>query len=231
MTAGGRVAAFGHAAVLTAIALGSCLLILAMARYPGGTALNPVSAGHSFWFNFLCDLTNDVAVNGRPNREGAVFAQMALGAFCVALLVFWITLPASFPSCPPRLSAGIRVCGVLSVAGLLAVPVAGGLLHVAAVFTSFVPALIAGLLALVGTVRYARSRALVAIASATVSVSVLDSVLYARSYLIHPRVVVPALPLLQRLALLLMLAWMAIVAGRALWFLRTEGRGGPRVTR
>lgn len=208
--------AMGAAIVLGAIALGVALLLMAMARYPGGTSLNRAAPGHSFWFNFLCDLTNDIAVNGRSNQTGAWLARVALGAFCVALTCFWIILPRGIQVPSRRLSIGITGSGVLSVAGLLIVPVATGIGHVVAVFASFVPALAATILGLIGTIRYSRSRALVMIACASMAVAVLDAILYARSYLVHPRVVSPALPLFQRVALLLMLAWMTVVAMRVL---------------
>jgi hypothetical protein len=54
------------------------------------------------------------------------------------------------------------------------------------------------------------------VACATVATSAIDAILYARSYLTHPRVVPPALPLFQRIAFLLMLTWMAATAWQVL---------------
>ena len=201
--------------ILIAIAVGAGLLGSAMWFYPGGTALDPRASGHSFWFNFMCDLTNRTAVNGQPNHPGASLARAGLMCLCLALALFWLILPRSFgPRCSRRLARAITTPGVVSVAGLLLVPVAQGWLHVTAVFASSVPALVAGILALVATVRYARRPVLVFLASATVVTAAIDSVLYGLSYQVQPRVVTPALPLFQRLALVLMLAWMALVAAR-----------------
>jgi uncharacterized membrane protein len=207
----GRV---GPLAILIAMAVGIGLLATAMLRYPGGTALDPLSPGHSFWFNFLCDLTGDVAVNGRPNPGGSL-ARAAMIAFCVALACFWIVLPSRFRD-RRRISTATKTFGVVSVLGLAAVPLATGLAHIAAVFASAIPALCAGVLGLIGTLKYMKSKALAALASATIAAGALDSVLYACSYLVHPRIVSPALPLFQRIATLLMLAWMAAVATSSL---------------
>jgi hypothetical protein len=224
----------GALAVLLSILSAMILLGVAMARYPGGTALDPAAAGHSFWFNFLCDLTNPVAVNGQSNRVGSGFARAAMIALSTALGCFWLILPALFRA-RPRLGLPIRTAGLLSVAGLVAVPLADGLMHVVAVFASSIPALVAGTLGTIGILRAsslppppatdaarsspAPSRSppripalLPALAFATVAAALADSVLYARSYLVEPRVIAPALPLFQRVALLFMLAFMAAVA-------------------
>jgi hypothetical membrane protein len=42
-----------------------------MARYPGGTPLDPTSRGYSLAHNFLSDLGMTVAYNHEPNRLGA----------------------------------------------------------------------------------------------------------------------------------------------------------------
>ena len=198
-------------AILVTTAVGIVLLAVAMRMYPGGTAIDATSVGHSFWTNFLCDLTNDVAVNGGPNHSGGTLARIAMAAFSLALGCFWIILPESFRH-HRALAAAVRAFGGVSVAGLAVVPIATGSTHVQAVFASSVPALVAGILGLVATVRYSSSRALVAVACATVAAAFIDSIFYARSYMVHPRVVSPALPFFQRIALILMLAWMGGVA-------------------
>jgi hypothetical protein len=238
----------GALAVLLSILSAMTLLGVAMARYPGGSALDPASVGHSFWFNFLCDLTNDVAVNGQSNRVGSSFARAAMIALSTALGCFWLILPALFRA-RRRLGFTIRIAGSLSVAGLVTVPLADGLMHVVAVFASSVPALVAGTLGTIGMLRASAPPPLRAmdaspslspspspshspcgipallpwLALATVTASLADSVLYARSYLIEPRVIAPALPLFQRVALLCMLALMAAVAIQLLRDVRRDG--------
>ena len=201
------------------------LLAMAMRLYPGGTAFDPAAPGHSFWFNFLCDLTNGVAVNGRPNPVGSEYARAAMLALAVALASFWIILPALFHS-RRRLAFATCASGLLSVGGLVAVPVADGFMHVVAVFASSVPALVAGTLGIIGMMRISprTSNLLPGLALATVAAALADSVLYARSYMVVPRIILPVLPLFQRLALLLMLSWMTAVA---LHILRSGRRAAP----
>ncbi|HXI60259.1 MAG TPA: hypothetical protein VNO55_29545 [Polyangia bacterium] len=201
--------------LLAAVSLGMALLVAAMAVYPGGTALERGAVGHSFWRNFLCDLTQGVAVNGAPNHLGAGLACGALAAFGVAVGCFWWLLPAVLEGrCDSRWALAIRVLGAVSLLGLVAVLVVNGPAHVVAVFASSVPGLAAAVLAMVACAR-AGVWPLVVLAVATVGAAAIDSVLYARSYLVHPRVVVPALPAFQRLALLALLAWMVATAARA----------------
>lgn len=218
-----RAAAVGAADVLArtvalanlaTIAAGLVLLGTAMLLYPGGNAIDPAASGHSFWFNFLCDLTSTTARDGRPNHLGAGFAKAAMLAFAIALACFWSLLPATLRVGGARATA-IRALGALSVAGLVVAPLTAGSTHAVAILGASAPALGAGLLGLVSLVKASR-RLAAGMACATVAASAIDAVLYARSYLTHPRVVPPALPLFQRIAFLLMLTWMAATAWQVL---------------
>ncbi|MES1171941.1 MAG: hypothetical protein ABUL77_01780 [Bacteroidota bacterium] len=206
-------------AVVLATLAGGALLAVAMSVYPGGNVVDPGAAGHSLWFNFLCDLTNDVAVNGCSNHATAPLARAALLVLSVAVAAFWLAVPSCFAE---RRAYGrlVTPLGLLSVAGLLAVPVAAGSLHQIAIFAAAVPGLLAGILAIIGITRGGHAWALMTVGSASVGLALLDAVLYARSFMDHPRVVSAALPLFQRLALFSMVAWMAAVAVRVL---RTRG--------
>ncbi len=202
--------------LLAAMGAGVVLLGAAMAVYPGGTAMDRGALEHSFWRNFLCDLTEAVAVNGSPNPLGARLARGALAAFGVALACFWWLLPSALDRRGGRaLTLSIRGLGTVSVLALVAVPLVSGPAHMVAVFASSIPGLGAAILATVACAR-ARVWPLLLPAAATVAAGAIDSVLYARSYLLHPRIVVPALPAFQRLALLAMLAWMGVAAARVL---------------
>jgi RimJ/RimL family protein N-acetyltransferase len=212
-------------AILVAIAAGLVLLGTAMRLYPGGNAIDHAARGHSFWSNFLCDLTSTTAGDGRRNDLGAGFAKAAMLAFAIALACFWSLLPATLRAGRVR-AAAIRALGALSVAGLVAAPFTVGWMHAVAILGASAPALGAGLLGLVELVKSSR-RLTAGVACATVTVSAIDAVLYARSYLTHPRVVPPALPLFQRIAFLLMLIWMAVTAWEVL---RRKGRAlAPRL--
>src|SRR5688500_12205584 len=180
-----RVAAVAGVAILAFLGLGAVLLVTAMTRYPGGTVLDPQSVGHSFWVNFLCDLTSGTAVNGRSN-QAALLARSGLVSLGLALCGFWLLLPVAFSSRGGRATAAaIRILGLLSILGLMLAPVARGKAHVAAVFASCVPALVAGVLGMIGTVRHAGAPLLSGLATASVMAAAAGSLMYARSYLVQ----------------------------------------------
>src|SRR3954452_18630392 len=116
-----RLLRLGGVIVLAMMVVGLTLLALAMHHYPGGTELDRHFVGHSFWFNLLCDLTGDRALNGASNGPSRGYARGAMAAFSVGLGAFWMILPAEFPR-HRRLAVAIRVGGAISVAGFLLVP-------------------------------------------------------------------------------------------------------------
>jgi hypothetical protein len=211
------------AALLATLAVAVVSLTLAMALYPGGTALDHQHTGHSFWFNFLCDLTSPVAVNGAANRLGSAFAQVAMAALALALGTFWLILPWLFKE-RRGLGVALRCAGSLSTLGFAVVPLTSGLVHAVAVFTAVVPAIVAGGLGIVGMIGQPRTRGLVALPIATLVASVVDAVLYGASFATHPRIVTPALPAGQRIAVMLMVMWMVATAAV---LVRGDGNGAP----
>jgi hypothetical protein len=208
--------------VLFAVTSGSALLGISMHLYPGGTALHARARGHSFWLNFLCDLTEPAARNGAPNPVGSWIARAAMLDLSLALGVTWLVVPALVGE--QRASArAIRLAGGLSVAALIAVPLAEGTAHIIAIYAAAAAALSAGIVTLVrGGGPPHRWILLAAVLACTVA----DSVFYAQSVATHSRVVLPPLPIFQRVAVLLALAWMVAVA---LELLGTRRRArGPR---
>ncbi len=198
-------------ALLACVSAAVILLGAAMAAYPGGNWLDPRAPGHDFWLNFLCDLTQRVALNGTPNRVGWKLGALGLLALVAALAPFWwLVSSLSFSA---RLGAAVRLAGRVSLVGLLAVPFTPsqvyGLLHAAAVFTAAVPGLASGALAVVGL----RERpALRWIGGCSLLAAVIDAALYAR-HVLAPGPTPVALPALQKVAALGLLAWMVGVAG------------------
>jgi hypothetical protein len=187
-----------------------------MHLYPGGSAIDSAAVGHSFWLNFLCDLTDTVARNGQPNRGGAALALAALMTFVGAIAAFWLILPALLPGRRPVLAGCIRIAGTVSAVGLAAVPFSSGPLHATALIAAAIPGFAAAVLALAGIARYARAPAVLALAILTFAAAAADLVLYLQSVGTHPRVIPAALPVVQRLGFLLLLAWMAVVSIRVL---------------
>jgi hypothetical protein len=189
-------------------------LAVAMHLYPGGTELDRHSVGHSFWFNLVCDLTGNRALNGAANA-GRGYARAALAAFAVGLAAFWLILPAEFPE-RRALALVVRVGGALSVAGVLLLPVArGGPAHAAVVFLAAVPGVVAAVAGFVATLRYVKHKGLVAAAVGAIAAATIDSVLYAQRVMNDFHTVPAAMPVFQRLTLLFIFAWAGATALRA----------------
>lgn len=211
-----RLARVGAALVLGAIVTGMALLGGAMSLYPGGTIADPRHAGHSFWRNYLCDLTNDVAVNGVPNLRGAALARAGFILVAATLGLVWLILPSLLRG--GRWAARVvRVGGAMSALGLIAVPFANGALHAPVILLTVVAATAAMVTALTGMWR-AQRVVLFAVAVATLVVGLGGAVLYAAKMVGALPESALAVPLFQRLAGLLLIAWMASVSGAVLRF-------------
>jgi hypothetical protein len=216
----------GAAVVLVSMACGVALLARAMELYPGGSFIDRHACQHSFWLNFLCDLTGERALGGATN-PGSGSARGAIVFLAVSLGAFWLILPSLLPAHlpgAPATTAVIRIAGSLSAVGLLAVPIANGSAHAVAVYAASGPGLVASVTAFVALVRGSRDGALLVAASGAIVAGAIDGVLYARRVLDHFGSCPPALPALQRVAALFMLAWMATTAWRVLRRPRAETR-------
>lgn len=201
-------------AVAGSLCVFGVLIGLAMHAYPGGTAWDVTTHGHDFWQNYLCDLERQIALNGAANTTGARLAQAAMLALASGAAPFWWTIARLFVYVPLR--APVRWMGGLStvaIVGVAALP--------SDRFPSIHPSLlalggIAGLFAascsVLGLLRRERVAALVG--ATTFVVSAVDLLLYAWSLRSGGNAPV-AVAVLERVALLLALAWMAIVAWRS----------------
>jgi hypothetical protein len=132
------------AGILGCAALGVGLLGGAMRLYPGGTWQNPAAIGHSFWRNFLCDLTQPVAIGGAPNQLGAALGTAGeIGLFAAAALAFVVAAHA-MPDGARKGSLGARL-GTLGSCLACAVPVlpsrAWPALHSVAIVVAGIPGL------------------------------------------------------------------------------------------
>jgi hypothetical protein len=192
------------------------LIVPAMALYPGGTWWDPHALGHRFWTNFLCDLEWRTALNGMPNPVGARLAEGAMLALVLAFVPFW-PLAARLFAEHPRLVAAVRVLGWTSVVGMIAVAIMPserfGAMHGVAVVVAGLPGLSAAVLAATGQL-LARRRLPGALGAAMVLFAIADFVLYVHTML-HGGPGPIVLPAAQKVALLLLLAWMLVVAAGA----------------
>lgn len=202
-----------------------------MSLYHGGTWIDPRAPGHDFWLNFFCDLLHDHALDGTPNAAGARLATAAMLVLVAGMVPFWIST-ASLVSARPTLAWTVRIAGVTSVVGLVAVPLTPsdrfGALHGVAVLVAAVPGLVAsacatiGLLANRGGAR-GGTRGLGLLALAAFVCGAIDAALYAQHMASGGAVTPPALPALQKIAATLFLAWMLGVA-RAKWTVSRDFR-------
>jgi hypothetical protein len=219
--------------IAAAVVLFVALELPAMALYPGGTWWDSHTRGARFWENYLCDLEWSVALDGLPNPVGSRLALAATLVLVLGLLPFWWTVPRVAGE-TRLLGRLVRVLGALNVAGTIAVALMPserfGSLHGAAVVVAALPGLGAAVLAVALLLRgEPPPRVAGALGAAMLAASVADFVLYVRTLIAGgpgPR----ALPAVQKVALLLLLAWMLAVAARSRYSAAAWGRRRARPT-
>ena len=193
--------------LLGLLAAGAVASAMAASTYPGGTWMDRTTVGHSFWGNFLCDISRDPALDGRPH-PGAPWGRAAEWILVLALgLLFWI-VPALVE--PPRTGWSIRLLGAVATLGLVLVPVTSGPAHALALIAGAGPGFAATVLVLRGL----RHRPVLAgLGVLSLSLSVVELGLFLGfSERFGARTVPLAVPAVQRLALLAAVAWMAACA-------------------
>lgn len=191
----------------------------AMVLYPGGTFLDATTHGYDFWLNFWCDLLRDPALGGAPNDEGARFAALGMIALGVALVPFARLCTRLMRAPRGRRARFVRVASVF-----IAVAVASVALLPSDRFPRLHPpaVLLGGGLGCVGAVvcvlesarRFGARPVEAALGIVALVCAVIDMALYARNIYLH----VPgtaALPIIQRLATLALVGWMAMTVVRA----------------
>jgi len=97
---------------LSGMGLFVVLYIIAAMNYPGGSWAFTDHNGFSFWNNYLCDLLDEYAINGKLN-DTRFFARAALGVLCASLLLLWYHLPKLFVNKSLNLN-------IMSLSGFLA---------------------------------------------------------------------------------------------------------------
>jgi hypothetical protein len=209
------------AAILAAVAAFVWLELAAMHEYPGGTWWDRSTRGHRFWQNYLCDLEWRVALDGQSNALGARYAQAGMLLLIAGFVPFWWIAPRLFgPTRGPKtLGRVVRALGLASVAGMAAVSLMPserfGALHGVAVVVAGVPGLSAALLAIFGLLRgEPRPRVAGFLGAAMLVFAMLDFILYVRTMALGgPGPLL--LPAAQKVAVVLLLGWMSVVAVRA----------------
>jgi hypothetical protein len=212
-----RIAAVAVLVLLTAFV---AVDLVAMALYPGGTWMDRGTVGHRFWANFLCDLGHTVALDGRPNPAASP-GRAALWLLVLSAGAFWLTVPALFRT--PGWARFVRVSGTVSTVAMLLLPFASGRTHLLVVLSGALP----GLAAAFGTLWALRHRTgLAALGRLAVALALVDVVLYVRYF----DATVLAVPLIQRVALLAGVTWMAACAVVVLRQEAGAAAGSPSVS-
>ena len=202
-------------AILASVATFLALAGVSMATYPGGSWLDVHAQRHDLWRNFLCDLLGPIAINGAPNAIGSAAMIAAMVILALGLAVTWWSTPRLFTG--RWLTIAIRGCGLLSLVGLVAVPLTPPTvsyqLHAAAIFGGGIPAAVAFALCVYGLGREAGTRRLGLLGALALLLMLIGFGLYARQYWGGggPTVVLPAS---HRVATGFFLWWLIAVALR-----------------
>jgi MFS family permease len=206
------------AAALAATAASVLLLAGAMAAYPGGRWSDPSAPGYDVLHNYLCDLNRPVAHDGQTNALGAGLARAGVLAQAAGLLPLWFLLPRFVPRWRAAGQA-LRACGVL--ASLLLPCVAftpsdgSSRTHALAIGAAGAPGLLALLLGAAFVLVGWRGRPrLAALTLACVLASAASGVLYLFTF-VAAWPDAWSLPLAQKVAWLLLVAWIVAVARAA----------------
>jgi hypothetical protein len=214
-----RVSRALAAGVFGAVALVVALTSAAMVLYPGGTWFDRGAPEHSFFSNFLCDLLAETALNGEPNPIGSRLAFFGMMSLVIGMLPLWLMLPALMPD-RPRLGRALRRMGTLGVSVLLVVPLATsercGAYHGLVVELAGIPNFTALLLAVVGLVQTRHRSWLVASMGVALAAAALVDFGWYSWYVCRGELGSMFVPGLQKVAAILLLAWMEVVA-TAVW--------------
>lgn len=204
---------------LGGVALFCGFMLAAMRVYPGGTAFDRTTRGHSFWSNFWCDLRHSVALSGVPNHEASLLAAIGFFSLVVGLLPFWRLL-AEETQATPRMQRTIWRLGVLGSCGMALVMLMPSdhfpRLHGTLVTLAGPCGITAAVL---GTLEGFRSRSLPALVNllglCMLVAALANLTQYARQFWLHT----PAselLPAIQKLATALFLSWVVAICVRSL---------------
>jgi hypothetical protein len=201
-----------HRATVALIGLGLALLVVAFALYPGGTWWDRTEDGASWLDTFLCDLTMNPALDGRPNPLGALAGQVGLALFALALAVTWELVrrvPGEFSPRPARAAGVLGLIGFPPLVWALVTP--GDRLHAMAVGIAVCAATAALVLTLLAALRAREAGRAVLVLGGLVFACVVVSMALYWPTLVDQELAVRGLPAVQKLALVLLAAFLVVV--------------------
>ncbi|MHA1979450.1 MAG: hypothetical protein ACW98I_21300 [Candidatus Hodarchaeales archaeon] len=103
------------------------LSIIAMFTYSGGTRLDPMSKGYSFFSNFFSDLGRTISYSGEVNTVSAVIFFITLIGLGLSFLGYFLLIPELFTHTPEgkkygKLASLIGKCAVVAFIGIAFAP-------------------------------------------------------------------------------------------------------------
>jgi len=214
--------------LIVAIVAFVALFAVAAGAYPGGTHFDHASVGHDFWRNTLCDVARTVALDGRPNAVACTLARAAMTTLALGLGALFMALPELFDARRGAARA-IRTLGAATVPCAIAVVLLPtdrfSALHGLAIVLAGTLGLGTTVLVMRGLLADRRApRLVVGLGAVALAVASADFVLYVRELAMGGAAQV-AVAVLERLATILVLVWMASTAHA----LRREQRARDRV--
>ena len=199
--------------MLLSLAVFLGLTAASMALYPGGNWLDRAAAGHRFFANFFCDLTQPISLSGVTNAVGSRLAQLGMLFFAVGLAgLFWL-LPQLFVV-RSRAGRWVRGLGECAVLCFVAVPLTPserfGNAHAALALVSGSFGVASALLA-AWALWAAKRRVLALLGALTLALCAFDGALF--TYHLGDAAPPPLLvPAGQKIAALTLVLWMVAVA-------------------
>jgi len=197
--------------VMFAVLVGVSLCVAGMSLYPGGTNLDPTTQGYAFWHNFLCDAVRPLAINGVPNALGHRLMQVGLTVLTAGFLPIWRALPLLL-SRSSLAGSVIRRAGGAGTALMLPVVYGGhvgpthNILYVAG------PLCIIALATTLAELSLEESKSWLLL-GATASLGLTSLVdLYLYAHMGSLNAMQPVVPAIQKMVLMLAIAWMLIAA-------------------
>ena len=190
------------------------LMVASMWAYPGGDQFDLQHDGHRFFHNFICDLFESEALNGKPNGLGAALAGLAvLVMFLGVLLPLW-WYPFGENGGPRGLVIFARSAGALSTACMLLMCVEVAMRlpieHALLALTTAGAGLVATIAVVVGGLLQPQRSWLDRGLGLAVVISAAANIIYFVSVEFGDAKLTPVLPGTQKLIAVVLIAWLSV---------------------
>lgn len=184
--------------ILFGISIFIILYVLATLQYPGGNQYNPQENGFSWLHNYWCNLLDEYALNGQPNKAKPI-ALVALVVLSFSVTLFWYYF-FSNSQLPKKIKIFFIVCGSVSMGFTLLL------------FTRYhnqvIPiAVFFGIIALMGTfwgLTFHKKKGLLKLGLFNLFLVIMNGTLYYSGQLYW-------LPLVQKIGFLCFLIWVVVI--------------------